>query len=160
MLHAPLRTAGGAVIRTPTFHTLSMLSCHRDATRAHSALVRGMPYTLGAGAASVPRLSAVASVDEATGCLHLSVVHVHPHASTTLEVELRGASGGWSIESAEVLTGGSLGACECSPAPLDEEGGEPGAHRALHLVRTASGAPTRLRLKAPPRSLVVVVLSP
>ena len=42
MLHAPLRTAGGAVIRTPTFHTLSMLSCHRDATRAHSALVRGI----------------------------------------------------------------------------------------------------------------------
>ena len=185
VLHAPLQTcpttsaaassssasttasstsaAAYQLVRTPTFHVLAMLGVHRDGKRLHAQLVRSTPYNH--GSAAVPRLSVVATCDEA-GTVHVSVVHVHPHAGTSLSIELRGMSAAAAaasaaastvnadppksppqlhLEKASALTSSKMGALSCEPVAL-------GATAAR-----IDGA--RLLLQLPPKSLVVVALS-
>ena len=136
------------LVRTPTFHALKMLSVHHDGTRLHSQLTRTTPYTY--GAASVPRISVAASTHSGGRAHHVSIVHTHPHAGTTLSIELRGlvgegAANSLRLEGASVLTANRMGAYECSPVTLASE--------AARLNDRGV-----LRLELPSKSLVVVEL--
>ena len=148
VLHTPLRTVGGALIRTPTFHVLQLLRCHAEGVCLDTRLAKSLPYTYGTFA--VPRLSAVATEVEGSGIIQVSVVHIHPHAGLSLAIDIRGAAMVTStahlrVQHATLLTGAQLGVTECSPAPL-----APADARMLSA--------TKVRLQLPPRSLVVVTL--
>ena len=149
VLHAPLTTsaADGALMRTPTFHALAMLAVHQGATRLHTQLTRTSPYNH--GAAAVPRISAVASTAADGERHYVSLVHTHPHAGTTMAIELRGfgraSASSMRIESARVLTARTMGSADCAPAQLPP-----------HAARLTEQAV--LRVELPPKSLVLVTL--
>ena len=154
VLHAPLQTVKrpsaaheGAtsvtIVRTPTFHVLSMLMGHREASRLHVCATRTAPYTY--GAEGVPRLSLVGTRCGRTGACHLSIVHTHPHAETTLSIELRGFGvSALRVRRATVLTG-AMGAVAAERAPLRPE--------------AAKLNGSTLRVAVPARSLTVVELA-
>ncbi len=144
VLHCPLRTVGDELVRTPTFHALWLLTPHMQCQRLEGQLLHATQFNH--GAAAVPRLSAVASIDEHGAKVHVSVVHVHPHAPMSIGLELRGlgASAKLRVERANVLTGESMCADGCTPRDITES------------VTLASQS--QLQLQLPPRSLVVVIL--
>jgi len=144
VLHCPLRVAGGKLVRTPTFHALEMLTPHMQCQRLDSQLLHGSLFNH--GAAAVPRLSAVASADAQCTRIYVSIVHVHPYAPMSIDLELRGvgASAKLHVEQARVLTGDMMCADECIPREAPES-------------VTLAGQ-SRLRLQLPPRSLLVVTL--
>ena len=99
---APLRPRSHAPpppllqVRTPTFHALALLSAHADGLRLHATL-RAALYTLpphvggGGGGAAGARVSALATQSATQPArLHVSFVHVHPLAETSLDLEMRG----------------------------------------------------------------------
>ena len=83
-------------MRTPTFHALALLSAHADGLRLHATL-RAALYAPpphgggGGGGAAGARVSALATQSATQPArLHVSFVHVHPFAETSLDLEMRG----------------------------------------------------------------------
>ena len=93
VVHPPTLTSARPHAR-PHAHTLACphARAHAHARCAFAPVDRTLPYNF--GALAVPRISVGASAQvSASGKAmkyHLSIVHTHPHADTTLRVELRG----------------------------------------------------------------------
>ena len=92
-------------VRTPTFHALALLSAHADGLRLHATLRAALyappPHggggggggggAVGGGGAAGARVSALATQSATQPArLHVSFVHVHPLAETSLDLEMRG----------------------------------------------------------------------
>jgi len=150
VLHAPLRTANGELVRTPTFHALSLLNRHMACTRLDVQQPHALYFNHGTSA--VPRLSYAVSM-ESTGTrdattIHVSVVHVHPHAAVSLDFELRGFGTSPKLQQKRsMVLAGRMDAIDCVPVELGAEGAN------------MSESGTHLRLALPPASLVVVTLT-
>jgi len=113
VLQSVILTEGEKMILTPTYHVFNMYKVHQDAKLLQLELQSG-DYTN--NGKTMKAVSATASVD-AEGAVHISLAHVDPVNSTTLEIDLRGLTQAqFSIEAAE-LTATKMDAHNTFEAP-------------------------------------------
>ncbi len=144
VLQAPILTKGAQMILTPTYHALEMLNVHQDAQRL--PLEIDTPY-YAFGDKIVPAVSASASRD-AGGKVHVSLANLDAVKAVEVETALSGGSA--AKVTGRILTADALDGRNTFDAP------ERVTPKSFTGAQISGG---RLRLTAPPRSVIVLELS-
>ncbi|RFP17842.1 alpha-N-arabinofuranosidase [Duganella sp. BJB488] len=143
VLQAMIRTDGGRMVLTPTYHAFRMYVPFQDATSVPVRLASNPQYSH--GGVGIPAVSASAARGR-DGRLHLALVNTNPGAVAEVAVDIDGARA--VSASGTVLTAGAMDAHNTFDAP---ETVKPAPFSA-----TARGG--RLVMTLPAKSIVVVAV--
>ncbi|WP_198120039.1 alpha-N-arabinofuranosidase [Massilia rhizosphaerae] len=143
VLQAMIRTDGGKMVLTPTYHVFRMYVPFQDAVSVPLKLANNPPYTF--GGVTIPAVSASAARGK-DGRLYLALVNANPRETADVDVGVGGA--GASAASGTVLTAAAMDAHNTFAAPR-------AVAPAPFAARAAHG---RLVLHLPAKSVAVVAL--
>ena len=143
VLQAPILTDGEKMLLTPTYHVYQMFKVHQDAKRLPVELTTS-EYRH--GDETIPAASVSASRD-GEGVVHISIVNVHAMLDLELSCELTGLNA--STVEGQILTSPSLDGHNTFDAPAEVQ------PMPFHGASSAEGS---LKVRVPPRSVIVLEL--
>src|SRR5471032_6647 len=143
VLQALIRTDGGRMVLTPTYHAFKMYVPFQDASSVLVRLGNNPQYTH--GGVSMPAVSASAARGK-DGKLYLALVNTNPGEAAEVAVDVDGA--GAVSASGTILTAAAMDAHNTFAAP--------DAVRPAPFAASASGG--KLVLKLPAKAIVVVAV--
>jgi alpha-N-arabinofuranosidase len=141
VLQAMIRTDGGRMVLTPTYHVFKMYVPFQDAVSVPLKLANNPPYTF--GGVTIPAVSASAARGK-DGKLYLALVNTNPRETADVDVGGTGAT----AASGTVLTAAAMDAHNTFAAP----------HAVAPAPFAARAAHGRLVLHLPAKSVAVVAL--